>query len=59
MRKRNGKGCNHYPKRGTEKPLKLGLTKAELERGMEIGARVDNEKRPTMLIYYREGKAPE
>jgi len=51
-------------KRGKKEPAKyrrnsatsrvIPLSREQLERGREIGARVDRPKNPTMLVYYRE-----
>jgi len=53
-RKMNGKGKNRVPKAGFRHERKLQLTKADLIRGQELGATVDREKNPTMLVYFRE-----
>ncbi|MGH8556511.1 MAG: hypothetical protein ACRESZ_03425 [Methylococcales bacterium] len=54
MRKLNGKGKNKFPRKAPTIGRVIPLTKADLERGMKIGAKVEREKNPTMLIYYRD-----
>ena len=45
-------GERKSPRRKPRVSAKLYLTASDLERGMVIGAKVDREENPTMLVYY-------
>jgi len=55
MRKANGKGHNRFPKRERITRV-IPLTVSDLERGVELGARIDREIRPTLLVYVDESR---
>jgi len=49
---KSSSGETKYPRKKPRLTAKLSLTKADLERGLLIGAQVDRENDPTMLVYY-------
>jgi hypothetical protein len=54
MRKMNGKGTDRLPSKTRENAFAYNLSRKDLKRGMELGARIDREFGAKMLIYTDE-----